>query len=278
MQWWAMAAVGRRDIEDVARLGPHCLGCRLVGLVLAVLMLADRGYELTDEGFYLNWLSSPGLWPTSTTLFGFVYHPLFVVLDGDITQMRRVAVVLTLGLSWVAAFLALGPARHSWPRVIGVAISTAVASEALRIHNLWLLTPNYNILVLQSALLIATGLLLWWERERTATNVPDVPRRSVLMQWGGATLVGLGGVALFMAKPPGATATGMVVALAVVLGCRSRRMMLLSAVIAATTLIVVTMIVDGSPAGTVDRFEPARTRCALSTLVTPCSTFCLWTG
>ena len=76
--------------------------------MVAVLFLADRGYALTDEAFYLNWLSSPGLWPTSTTLFGFVYHPLFVALDGDITQVRRVTVVLTLVLSWAAAFWHLG--------------------------------------------------------------------------------------------------------------------------------------------------------------------------
>ncbi len=218
-------------------------------------MMADRGYEFTDEGFYLNWLSNPGLWPTSTTLFGFVYHPLFIVLDGDIAQMRRVSVVLTLCLSWVAAFLALGPARRSWPRVIGVSIATAVASVALRLHNLWLLTPNYNILVLQSALLIVVGLLLWWESDHAGTNAHDVPRRSLLMQWGAATMVGIGGVALFLAKPPGAAATGLIVALAITLACRSRRMVLLSAAIAATSLSALTIIFDGSPAGTVARFR-----------------------
>ena len=144
-----------------------------IGLVGVVLTLADRGYEFTDEAFYLNWLSSPGLWPTSTTMFGFVYHPLFALLDGDIAQIRRVNVVLTFVLSGTAALLALGSVRRSWPRIIGVSIATAVASEGLRIHNLWLLTPNYNTLVLQSTLLIVIGLLLWGR----ATTRPRLPRK-----------------------------------------------------------------------------------------------------
>ena len=229
--------------------------CVAIALTVAVLILADRGYAFTDEGLYLNWLASPDLWPTSVSLFGFVYHPLFVASDGDIAQMRRVTVVLNVALCWVAAYLALGSARRRWPRIIGFGIATAVASVGLRTHNLWLLTPNYNILAFQGALLIVIGLLLWWESDDATTRVRDRATRERLTQCGGAAVIALGGVALFLAKPPAAAATAVLVVLTLALASRSWLMTGASAAIATLTLIAVTIMVDGSPAGTVDRLR-----------------------
>ena len=65
----------------------------------------------------------------------------------------------------------------------------------------------------------------------------------------------MGGVALFLAKPPGAAATGVVVGLAIVLMRRSPHRVWFAAGLATLTMVVIMIIVDGSPAGTVARFR-----------------------
>ncbi len=62
------------------------------------------GLDFTDESFYLVWLSNPFIYNGSTTQFGYVYHPLYVLLDGDIASLRRANIVVTFGL-WVVAHI-----------------------------------------------------------------------------------------------------------------------------------------------------------------------------
>ncbi|MDD1607165.1 MAG: hypothetical protein LUQ18_01440, partial [Methylococcaceae bacterium] len=49
----------------------------LVTLSMLVWLLVYSHYaiDLTDEGFHLNWMSNPSIYPTSVTQFGFIYHP-----------------------------------------------------------------------------------------------------------------------------------------------------------------------------------------------------------
>src|SRR6266404_6208219 len=64
-------------------------------LLLGWVMLRCRsGFDFTDEGFYLNWISNPWNFRSSVTQFGFVYHPLYKLVGGDIVVLRQANVLI----------------------------------------------------------------------------------------------------------------------------------------------------------------------------------------
>ncbi len=219
-------------------------GVGSLALVATMLALGDRGYDFSDEGFYLNWISTPHLWSSSTTQFGFVYHPVWVLVGGDVALLRRVTLVITVALSWWAAYLALGRGSRGWPRTVTLSATAAMAALGLRIYNSWLLTPNYNTLALQGTLGIAVGLLVWWSA--------DGVRRATA----GAALVGLGVALLFLAKPPGAAATGVLVAIVVLAGGRwAIRPLAAAAAAFGAALLLIAVAIDGSTLTAWDRLR-----------------------
>ena len=60
------------------------------------LSLTGRGLDLTDEGYYLNWMADPQAFPATVTLFGFVYHPLFEMLDGDVARLLQASILMNI--------------------------------------------------------------------------------------------------------------------------------------------------------------------------------------
>lgn len=66
------------------------LGVLLASLSLMswLLLLCRSGFDLTDEGFYLHSIAEPGNYPYSVTQFGFVYHPLYKLVGGDVSLLR----------------------------------------------------------------------------------------------------------------------------------------------------------------------------------------------
>jgi len=214
--------------------------------IAAVLVYADRGYDITDEGFYLNWLSRPGLYATSTTQFGYVYHPLYVLTGGDVALLRRVGVALTVTLASATTYLAVRPISRSWPKLITFAGTITLAGLSVKVFDRWLLTPNYNLLVMHGVLVVAMGLLLVWrvgESEGGRT-------------WPGYALLGVGGALLFLAKPPGAALTGVLVVVILVVGGAFRwRPVLVATATALGPLALVFLAIDGSLSAAVQRMR-----------------------
>lgn len=79
----------------------------MTGLTLAATMLilgwvlkySSYGIEFTDEGFHLVSISNPFIYDFSITQFGFVYHPLYVLLGGDIAALRQANILVTFALA-----------------------------------------------------------------------------------------------------------------------------------------------------------------------------------
>src|ERR1019366_10382367 len=63
-----------------------------------VLWRCRFGYDLTDEGAYLTAISNPSIYKATATQYGFVYHPLYELVGGNIAFLRHANVLLTLGL------------------------------------------------------------------------------------------------------------------------------------------------------------------------------------
>ena len=217
--------------------------CTLIWL----LWYCRYGMDFTDEGFYFNWISNPFIYPVSHTQFGFVYHPLYELLDGNIAALRQANILVIFGLGWILTstlfktILVFHP-LSGWH---GAAIASGFAAPAFVHFNnfLWLPTPNYNSLALQSLMIAATGLLLI-ERSRSRENFV------------GCILLGIGGWLAFMAKPTTAIALGCCSILYLfAVGKLTVRFIFIPMAVAAISFTGGALLIDGSISGFIERLE-----------------------
>ena len=211
-----------------------------------VLWISRYGYDFTDEGFYLNWISRPFNYATSNTQFGFVYHPLYLLVDGSVSALRQSNFVVTYGFAYLAAWALLGRVfqRQALNSADRFAIAAALATSALTsvvFAGMWHPTPSYNTLAFQGLMVAASGLFL-----------ADISftRRSIL----GWILIGVGGWLTFMGKPSSAAALAVIAVIYFMLSGNYRVKQLLIALGTALGLLTLTAImIDGSIQGFVDR-------------------------
>src|SRR5688572_25888085 len=121
----------------------------LTAAALAWLLgLASRGLELTDEGYYLAWLADPRRFDASASQFGFVYHGLYQLLDGNVVALRRVNLLGTWALAWWMFCVLLArrdePSAPAGVRLLFATTCAGLATSALIVFWTWLVTPSYN--------------------------------------------------------------------------------------------------------------------------------------
>lgn len=215
----------------------------LVTLAALVWLLnASRyGIDLTDESFYLVWISDPFKYKVSAFLFGFVYHPLHQLVGGDIALLRQSNIVLTFCLAWGLGFCFFRTAYKEISAFTGyhnlyiACLAAILASGSLVFLSVfWLPTPSYNSLSLQALLIAGTGLLL---TQKSAT-------RASILGW---ILLGVAGWLAFMAKPTTAVALALACSLYFVVARKLNPYLIaLSALVAATLLFLSAIAIDGS--------------------------------
>jgi len=201
-----------------------------------LLKYSVYGFEFTDESFYLVWISNPFVYDVSLTQFGFIYHPLYLLLGGDIAALRQANILITFGLAWslVHTFLSsLAPVSKA-ERVALHIISAGLAVGSLVLFDAWLPTPSYNSLALQALIITSIGLLI---SER------NIDRKNIV----GGVLIGIGGWLAFMAKPSTALALAICVFIYLLLSRKvSIRLLLLVALSAIVPLVASALVIDGS--------------------------------
>lgn len=196
------------------------------------LWLARRGFDLTDESYYLNWLEYPSDYPVSTTAFGFVYQPWVWLVGLDIVALRWLNIlatfVLVLGTGFVV-LTRLSPLgrRDSLLLATGLAALTPLALRS------GLTTPSYNSLVVQGTLVVVIGLA--WGSRRTGEALL------------GGLLVGTGGTLVFLAKPPAAVAVAVVVLAHLLIRGRSVLLVVGATATSVCLLVLSAVAIDGSP-------------------------------
>lgn len=180
----------------------------LTPVVALIGWAARRGFDRTDDGFYLGSIAHPNDVTTDLLAFGDVYHPLFVLVGGNVTALRVGGALLTVAAGAAFAWVVLGtPALLGGPHRPGP-LARAVVSAGLGVAGLLTQvglppTPSYNTLNLQALLVIATGLVLALTRRS----------RSVVVGW---ALVGAAGWVAFLAKPTSAAAAAALVLVSLV--------------------------------------------------------------
>ena len=213
-----------------------------------VLWYSRYGIDLTDESYYLVWMADPFKYSVSATQFGFIYHPLYKLLDGNITAIRQVNILTTFCLSWVLSnvFLRTVFGNQTLQSTHRIVISGAIATTAaasLVFAGLWLPTPSYNSLALQGMLVAAIGLLL----------AEKHGGRESIIGW---FLIGAGGWLAFMAKPTTAVALGLCTVFYLQFsGKLSLRLFAISAIVAVGFIVLSAFAIDGSIITFIDRLK-----------------------
>nr|WHW29475.1 hypothetical protein [uncultured bacterium] len=236
------------DTEPPAFVEQVVLAFSVIGTIATlawVLWFCRYGLDLSDESFYIVWISNPFLYGISSTQFGFVYHPLYELLGGNIAALRQANILLTFCLAWVLCSVffrnVFQTQRVAFARLH--IISASFATTSLLSLVVWLPTPSYNSLALQALLIAATGLVL--ADSRTS--------RASLIGW---LLIGVGGWLAFMAKPT--TAAGLGVGSGIYLlmaGKLNVRLVALSLITALGLLFLSAFAIDGSIPGFIDRLR-----------------------
>jgi hypothetical protein len=215
-------------------------GCALVsGALLAwLLALAPHGLDFSDEGYYLAWLDDPFRYDASASQFGFVYHPLHLLLGGNVAWLRQANIVLSFALAtWMFLLLARAAGVGTAPgheRIARLIVAAGLGCASLVVFSQWLITPNYNTLVLQAFAIAVAGFACC--------------TRTVGRPFAGALLLGLGGAVAFLAKPSSAALLAPLMGLALLANGRTAwRSAAVAAACAAGSLLVFAAAVDGDP-------------------------------
>lgn len=208
-----------------------------------VLRYSHYGLDFTDESFYLVWIANPFLYDWSVYLFGFVYHPLYRLVQEDVAALRQANLLITFALAWLLVYVTMS--KHG--RAIGwhmrTALSFAFATGSLLLLDTWLPTPSYNSLAQQALLLTACGLVLA-DRD---------------LHWPSAVgwlMVAVGGWLAFLGKPSTAAALAVCAPIYLLLAAKLNwRMLLLTAALALVLLYSSAVAIDGSLAKFAERLR-----------------------
>lgn len=201
-----------------------------------LLKFSSYGFDFTDEGFYVVSMANPFIHDYSHTQFGFLYHPIYNLLGGDIAKLRQVNIIITFVLAWSLSYFFLASLMPEVRdgRIVLLTVAAGLATSALIKFDSWLLTPSYNDLALQALLLTAIGLIL---------SDKSTHRISVI----GWSLIGIGGWIAFMAKPSTALALAFGVLFYSLLARKLLIQMLLLAILISTSLLFIgAFLIDGS--------------------------------
>lgn len=223
-------------------------------LVGSVLARCRVGFDFTDEGFYLNWLAAPWMYPASITQFGFIYHPLHRLTNGDPAALRQANILLTLLMAWLASLALIrrwaqpdsgSGASDSWKARLAALVLATSSLMSLVHSGWWIPTPGYVGLALQAQLLAVTALVAI-ARDPTHDSVP------------GSLMLGVAGWLAMMAKPTTAAALAVLCAVYFLL---TRQLTWRTFAVAVTTAVLLTVgsavLIDGSLSGFVWRLLAA---------------------
>lgn len=174
-----------------------CL-CLLSLIYLKMLLhYCHVGIDLTDEGFYLNWIATPFNYSVSHTQFGYIYHPLYQLLGESLIRLRQADFLILLSLSTLVCHTTLKflfrdhltSFKPLWRYMLS--FSMGIIIFCFFGAWWWIPTPSYNSLTLE-ALLIATLSFI---------HILDKPKKIT-----GWCFLGISWWLAFMAKPTTAVA------------------------------------------------------------------------
>ena len=125
----------------IAAAGTIVVAAAVLGTIIAV---ANRGFDLTDEAYYLLSMQEPAAYRMTSTLFGYALHPLHVLLGGSVTALRifGLAVLAAAGAAAAGSFLTLRRTPdEALPALSRAAVVAAGAALPAMYYGFWLPPP-----------------------------------------------------------------------------------------------------------------------------------------
>ncbi|WP_294332901.1 hypothetical protein [uncultured Sphingomonas sp.] len=153
----------------IERTGNRATPLPLLGALFALLFCggllvygSGRGIDLTDEIFYLVWARDPEAYALLYQPFGYLLHPLYALLGGDVQRYRLVGFAVTaVAGALLGASIAATPRERLLTAIFG-------AAAALVIYFPWIVTPSYNSTANIGAMLVLGGVATRWRTDRPA--------------------------------------------------------------------------------------------------------------
>jgi hypothetical protein len=128
-------------------------------LIVRTVWLLDRGFDFTDQSFYLMLAQRPSEYELTYGLFGYGLHPLYELFGGAVASMQRAAALLLAVSGAVLGLTALSKAKIDWRSPAGAQTTFVSASLPLCYYLLWVPTPSYNWFALAGGLVLLIAML-----------------------------------------------------------------------------------------------------------------------
>jgi hypothetical protein len=218
-----------------------------VAVIFKLFNWMNVGVDLTDEGYYFNWISNPWLYKYYASQFGYIYHPIYKALGNSIVHLRQANMLISYGLSWLLSYFVLRECLRDMPKLSLVIASAGLALPAiyiLMITGYWVPSPSYNSLNFQGCLIAALGFFV---------------SESLQLKHKQATaglLIGVGGWLVFMAKPSTALLLAVVALLFYLPSIKKdNRILIIAGITSALLLVLSALCIDGSVLQFIKRFQ-----------------------
>ena len=224
------------------------------GLIAAVFAALPRGFDLTDEGFYLNNILSPSLYPRLSQ-FGFVLNPVFEFLGRDIILFRYFGFLLLILFSLPVFFKILRLFEDeigNFSSLKFIACALTFGSASILFYSLWLPTAGYNDLNIYGASLVAAGII-----PRSGLALPaGRSAKAIGPLISDSALVAVGLALCFLAKP---TTAAVLAVLVLVAGAAMGRLssVMLAGGIAGALVLGALLAIDSSPIAVFEQYARA---------------------
>lgn len=164
------------------------------------LFWSNRGFDITDEAYYLAWIAAPDAYEVAIHPSGLFFHALVWPFAPHIVALRLVGILLVAGSGGLLGMRLAQSLRAVGVVTTGVAFPFFSAVAALGIYFHGIVTPGYNHLVIVGANLAAAGLIGWARPDRDRASAID------------SILVGVGACLAFLGKPTFALLLALAVA------------------------------------------------------------------
>ena len=188
------------EIRQAAWIVPACL------IFCAVLYVwaAPRGYDVSDDANALVWASSPFSYFYTVSEFGYLWHPVYWLVGGNIALFRLIGVLFlcVCGFALGGAMARFIGGRFS--RGAGLIIAITMAAGTFWQSSITPRTPNYNTLDL-GFLLVFFAALMW----ASARAVQPSVKAARMGDAAAAAVAGLALGVLFLSKPTTALVAGI---------------------------------------------------------------------
>jgi hypothetical protein len=197
-------------------------------LIARTIWLMDRGFDFTDEAFYLMTIQQPSNYKWNYGLFGYALKPLYELAGESVAGLRRICAVLLVIVGATAGVVVLRRGKFDWRAPEGIQVVAVCAALSLCYYAEWLTTPSYNLLSFIGGLALFIALLL--------LSQTDSMRYS-------AVWAAIAGILATFGRPHGAVGYGVLYLTAVLFVVPTVESRLVQIVTAAIATIFIALVV-----------------------------------